>query len=82
LASSPTPETQVRVACACAGVIAAPATNSAPNSHESRVTLVELDIVIAPPTQVLMKLNISTTCRRIVQGRSRPDNLFKRANDL
>src|ERR1700694_4462539 len=30
LASSPTPETQVRVACACAGAIARPATKSVP----------------------------------------------------
>src|SRR5580704_11141089 len=35
LASSPTPEIQVRVACACAGAIAALTTNNAPSSKES-----------------------------------------------
>jgi hypothetical protein len=40
LASSPTPETQVRVACACAGAIATPATKSAPRSADRRVDLV------------------------------------------
>src|SRR6202012_3588887 len=30
-------ETQVRVACACAGAMAAPAANNAPSSHDSRV---------------------------------------------
>src|SRR5580704_1539866 len=45
LASSPTPETQVRVACACAGAIARPATNNAPRSAERKVDFV---IVNAP----------------------------------
>src|SRR5215469_12342178 len=39
LASSPTPETQVRVACACAGAIAKPTTNSAPGNAGSRIAL-------------------------------------------
>ena len=46
LASSPTPETQVRVACACAGAIARPATKSAPRSAEKKVDFV---IMNAPP---------------------------------
>src|ERR1700684_1311649 len=37
LASSPTPETQVRVACACAGAVARPTAKSAPKSAERRV---------------------------------------------
>src|SRR5580704_2810834 len=45
LASSPTPEIQVRVACACAGAIAKPATKSAPRNAERRVDFV---IVNAP----------------------------------
>src|SRR5580700_9254027 len=40
LASSPTPETQVRVACACAGAVARPTTKSAPKSAENRVDFV------------------------------------------
>src|SRR3984885_4150120 len=40
LASSPTPEIQVRDACACAGAIARPATKSAPRSAERKVDLV------------------------------------------
>src|SRR5580704_10888036 len=45
LASSPTPETQVRVACACAGAIARPAIKSAPANVEKRVDFL---IVSAP----------------------------------
>src|SRR5580692_8126774 len=45
LASSPTPEIQVRVACACAGAIAKPTTNSAPRIAEKRV-----DLTIVRPT--------------------------------
>src|ERR1700733_4754413 len=37
LASSPTPEIQVRVACACAGAIARPPRKSAPRSAERKV---------------------------------------------
>src|ERR1700731_2216038 len=40
LTSSPTPEIQVRVACACAGAIARPATKSAPRSADKRVDFV------------------------------------------
>src|ERR1700722_14796533 len=40
LASSPTPEIQVRVACACAGAIAKPTTKSAPRSADKRVDFV------------------------------------------
>src|SRR5258708_24956395 len=45
LASSPTPETQVRVACACAGAMARPATKSVPRSAEERADFV---IMITP----------------------------------
>src|SRR5277367_6075626 len=37
LASSPTPETQVRVACACSGAIARPTTKIAPTRPEKKV---------------------------------------------
>src|SRR6202034_2945056 len=37
LASSPTPDTQVRVACACAGAIMAPATRIVASNHEKRL---------------------------------------------
>src|SRR6202162_5381346 len=40
LASLPTPETQVRVACAWAGAIARPTTRSAPNTVEQSVDFV------------------------------------------
>src|SRR5580704_10819955 len=43
LASSPTPETQVRVACACAGATARPATKTAPRSAERKVDFVMVD---------------------------------------
>src|SRR5580704_10653018 len=36
LASLPTPETQVRVACACAGAMARPTTKSMPRKAEER----------------------------------------------
>src|SRR5271155_4253140 len=49
LASSPTPEIQVRVACACAGATAAPTTNSAPSSKESKLALVEGIHIVSLP---------------------------------
>src|SRR5580704_12215110 len=57
LASSPTPETQVRVAWACAGAIARPATKSAPRSAEKRVDFIMVDA----PWVDLLEANDSTT---------------------
>src|ERR1700722_10867831 len=53
LASSPTPETQVRVACACAGAVATPPTKSAPRSADKRV-----DFVIMKTPQGLAVLGV------------------------
>src|SRR3984893_18032708 len=50
LASLPTPETQVRVACACAGAVARPTTKSVPRSIENSVDFVGVKgvMIIAP----------------------------------
>src|ERR1700726_4558443 len=56
LASSPTPETQVRVACACAGAIARPATKSVPRSAEKRLDFVIMD---APRVSCLRSLSLA-----------------------
>src|SRR5580693_7661361 len=58
LASSPTPETQVRVAWACAGAIARPATKSTPRSAERRLDFV---IMKTPHRLAVWKPKDSTT---------------------
>src|ERR1700735_3364372 len=62
LASSPTPETQVRVACACAGAIARPTTKSALRIAEKRVDLA----IIRPAVECYLSVHFSTTCCRTV----------------
>src|ERR1700722_1996889 len=56
LASLPTPETQVRVACACAGAMVRPTTKSTPRKAEQRADFGEVKgvMILAPYVRCLV----------------------------